>query len=99
MLEALLEDGMFLASTRVNRRAQFPRGVTRDAVWRNDFCRQVHVELFIIAFSHHSRYLSFVRNAFAGTPTLTKEIISEDDIKAGVATSDILYGSPSIRFH
>lgn len=36
------------------------------------------------------RYLSFVRNAFAGTPTLAKEIVSEDDIKAGVSTSDIL---------
>ncbi|KAF9785996.1 hypothetical protein BJ322DRAFT_1005050 [Thelephora terrestris] len=55
-------------------------GVTRDAVWRNDFCR----------------YLSFVRNAFAGTPTLAKEIISEDDIKAGIATSDILNEIPEM---
>lgn len=39
---------------------------------------------------HHSRYLCFVRNAFAGIPTLAKEIVSEADIKAGVTTSDIL---------
>lgn len=45
---------------------------------------------YIIMIPRLSRYLSFVRNAFAGIPTLAKEIISEDDIKAGVATSDIL---------
>lgn len=39
MLEALLEDGMSLISTRMCYRAQFLEGVTRDAVWRNDFCR------------------------------------------------------------
>lgn len=39
MLEALLEDGMFLASTRAHCRVELPPGVTRDAVWRNDFCR------------------------------------------------------------
>jgi len=39
MLEALLEDGISLISSRVNCRADFPEGVTRDAVWRNDFCR------------------------------------------------------------
>jgi hypothetical protein len=46
--------------------------------------------LFVIAFPHLFRYLSFVRNAFAGIPTFAKETISEDDFKAGVATSDIL---------
>ena len=39
MLEALLEDGMSLTSTRVHCRADSLEGVTRDAVWRNDFCR------------------------------------------------------------
>jgi proteasome activator subunit 4 len=39
MLEALLEDGISLISTRIHRRADLPEGVTRDAVWRNDFCR------------------------------------------------------------
>ena len=39
MLEALLEDGMSPISARVHCRADFPEGVTRDAVWRNDFCR------------------------------------------------------------
>lgn len=43
-----------------------------------------------VVFPHCFRYLCFVRNAFAGIPTLTKEIMSEADIKAGVATSDIL---------
>jgi hypothetical protein len=52
--------------------------------------------LHIITFPRYFRYLSFVRNAFAGTPTLAKEIISEDDIRAGVATSDILW-DPSSR--
>ena len=39
MLEVLLEDGMCLISARVHCRADFSEGVTRDAVWRNDFCR------------------------------------------------------------
>ena len=39
MLEALLEDGMSLDSTHVQCRTEFLEGVTRDAVWRNDFCR------------------------------------------------------------
>ena len=47
-------------------------------------------EFYIVAFLYRFRYLCFVRNAFAGTPTLAKEIMSEADIKAGVATSDIL---------
>ena len=48
------------------------------------------VEFCMVAFQYRVRYLCFVRNAFAGTPTLAKEIMSEADIKAGVATSDIL---------
>ena len=51
-------------------------------------------ESSIAAFSHCFRYLCFVRNAFAGTPTLAKEIMSEADIRAGVATSDIPWDSP-----
>lgn len=39
MLEALLEDGMTLVSPCVQCRSDFLEGVTRDAVWRNDFCR------------------------------------------------------------
>ena len=45
------------------------------------------------------RYLCFVRNAFGGTPTLAKETLSEAEIDAGVATSDILYDSPHARHH
>ncbi|KZV77572.1 hypothetical protein PENSPDRAFT_621096 [Peniophora sp. CONT] len=50
-------------------------GVTRDSVWRNDFCR----------------YLSYVRNAFAGTPTIVREHISKEDQAYTSASSDILH--------
>jgi len=52
----------------------------RDASWRNDFCR----------------YLSFVRNAFSGIPTLVKEYFSEDDIAQATITSDILNELPEM---
>lgn len=39
MLEALLEDGVSHVTIHVDRRAESLRGVMRDAVWRNDFCR------------------------------------------------------------
>ncbi|KAI0724287.1 hypothetical protein C8T65DRAFT_714470 [Cerioporus squamosus] len=51
------------------------QGVVRDEVWRNDFCR----------------HLSFVRNAFAGIPTLAREIIPPEEQKAALESSDILY--------
>ena len=38
MLEALLEDGISLSPTRARFRTKLLE-VTRDAVWRNDFCR------------------------------------------------------------
>lgn len=37
------------------------------------------------------RYLTFVRNAFAGTPTLLQEFHTPEELKATCATSDILY--------
>jgi len=55
-------------------------GVVRDAVWRNDFCR----------------YLSFVRNAFSGIPTLVKEEITEEEYQHAVNTSDILNEIPEM---
>ncbi|KAI0050704.1 hypothetical protein FA95DRAFT_1581074 [Auriscalpium vulgare] len=48
-------------------------GIVRDGVWRNDFCR----------------YLSFVRNAFAGTPTFVKEHISKEEAQHMMDTTDI----------
>jgi hypothetical protein len=39
-----------------------------------------------LRFSH----LTIVRNAFAGVPTLYKEYIKPDEMRAAVATSDIL---------
>ncbi|CAL1696420.1 unnamed protein product [Somion occarium] len=49
-------------------------GHTRDSIWRNDFCRK----------------LSFVRNAFAGIPTLVKETITPEELQEANLTSDIL---------
>lgn len=55
-------------------------GITRDATWRNDFCR----------------HLSIVRNAFAGIPTLVKEFITPEEIAAAVETSDVLNETPEM---
>ncbi|KAJ3576138.1 hypothetical protein NP233_g640 [Leucocoprinus birnbaumii] len=57
--------------------------VTRDANWRNDFCR----------------YLTFVRNAFAGIPTLYEEKIPENYFEDLVHTSDILDEIPEMIAH
>lgn len=54
--------------------------VTRDAVWRNDFCR----------------HLSFVRNAFSGIPTLVKEVIPQEEMQSAAETSDILHEIPEM---
>lgn len=53
---------------------------TRDAVWRNDFCR----------------YLCFVRQAFSGIPTLYKEYISPEVRKTMFETSDIINEIPEM---
>ncbi|KAJ6574791.1 hypothetical protein B0H19DRAFT_1254444 [Mycena capillaripes] len=50
-------------------------GVTRNAVWSNEFCR----------------HLSFVSNAFAGIPTLIKAAFDPDALRAAMQTSDILH--------
>ncbi|KAI0374438.1 hypothetical protein BV20DRAFT_1049238 [Pilatotrama ljubarskyi] len=55
-------------------------GIVRDAVWRNDFCR----------------HLSLVRNAFSGIPTLAKEVISPEEMKAAMESSDILFEIPEM---
>ncbi|KAH9982676.1 hypothetical protein BGW80DRAFT_1433981 [Lactifluus volemus] len=52
----------------------------RDNLWRNDFCR----------------YLSFVRNAFSGTPTLVEEVLSKKDQQHNLDTSDILNEIPEM---
>lgn len=38
-----------------------------------------------------SSYLSFVREAFTGIPTIFKEIISPDIAQSMLTTSDIMY--------
>lgn len=53
---------------------------SRDAIWRNDFCR----------------YLSFVREAFSGIPTLFKEFISPDVLQSMLASSDIVNEIPEM---
>ncbi|KAG1716353.1 hypothetical protein ID866_837 [Astraeus odoratus] len=53
---------------------------TRDAIWRNDFCR----------------YLCFVRQAFAGIPTLCKEYIEPHVRQAMVETTDIINEIPEM---
>ncbi|KAH9921997.1 uncharacterized protein BXZ73DRAFT_91690 [Epithele typhae] len=55
-------------------------GVVRDGVWRNDFCR----------------HLSFVRNAFAGIPTLAKEFITPEEQQSALDSSDILHEIPEM---
>ncbi|TDL28808.1 ARM repeat-containing protein [Rickenella mellea] len=55
-------------------------GVSRDAIWRNDICR----------------YLTFVRNAFAGTPTLLKEHITPEQLRESCDTSDIMHELPEM---
>ncbi|KAJ7225820.1 hypothetical protein GGX14DRAFT_422501 [Mycena pura] len=50
-------------------------GVTRNAVWSNDFCR----------------HLCLVTNAFAGVPTLIRAVFDEDAMRKAMPTSDILH--------
>ncbi|TFK76829.1 hypothetical protein BDN72DRAFT_890635 [Pluteus cervinus] len=57
-------------------------GIVRDATWRNDFCR--------------SSYLSFVRNAFGGVPTLMKEVMTPKQVASMAETSDILHDIPEM---
>ncbi|EGN99641.1 hypothetical protein SERLA73DRAFT_159863 [Serpula lacrymans var. lacrymans S7.3] len=54
--------------------------VSRDAEWRNDFCR----------------YLTFVQNAFSGIPTLFKDVISTKDLQSMTETSDVLNEIPEM---
>ncbi|KAL4243081.1 BLM10 family protein [Abortiporus biennis] len=55
-------------------------GAVHDSVWRNEFCR----------------HLSFVRNAFAGIPTLAKEVITSEELTEANLTSDILNEIPEM---
>ncbi|KAF5355656.1 hypothetical protein D9756_004216 [Leucocoprinus leucothites] len=57
--------------------------VPRDANWRNDFCR----------------YLTFIRNAFAGIPTLCEERIPQGYYADLINTSDILDEIPEMIAH
>ena len=36
------------------------------------------------------RFMSFVRNAFSGTPTFVKEVFTKEDQQYGLETTDIL---------
>ncbi|KAL5535214.1 BLM3_1 [Sanghuangporus sanghuang] len=56
---------------------------SRDSVWRNDFCR----------------YITVVRNAFAGTPTLLRENYTEQQLKESCATSDLYNEIPEMIGH
>lgn len=47
--------------------------VTKDAVWRNDFCR----------------YLSFIKEAFSGIGALAKEEASQEERDAYYASTDL----------
>jgi proteasome activator subunit 4 len=53
--------------------ALLEEGITRDAAWRNDFCR----------------YLAFVREAFSGIAALAKEDATEEDKEAYYAATDL----------
>ncbi|KAF9270499.1 ARM repeat-containing protein [Marasmius fiardii PR-910] len=55
-------------------------GVSRDAIWRNDFCR----------------HLSLVRNAFSGVPTFMKQYITPEEAESATMTSDILDEIPEM---
>ncbi|KAF8168284.1 hypothetical protein B0H34DRAFT_792908 [Crassisporium funariophilum] len=55
-------------------------GVARDAIWRSDFCR----------------HLTVVRNVFAGSPTLLKENMSQQDYLDATFTSDIIDEIPEM---
>ncbi|KAH8120571.1 ARM repeat-containing protein [Phellopilus nigrolimitatus] len=56
---------------------------SRDSAWRNDFCR----------------YLTVVRNGFAGTPTLVQEYYTAEQLKESCETSDILNELPEMIGH
>jgi proteasome activator subunit 4 len=47
--------------------------VTKDSVWRNDFCR----------------YLSFVKEAFSGIGALAKQEASQEEREAYYASTDL----------
>ncbi|KAK0456353.1 hypothetical protein EV421DRAFT_1699087 [Armillaria borealis] len=59
--------------------------VPRDAVWRHDAYSELN-----------NSHLVLIRNAFAGVPTIAKEYLSEDDIRASWQTSDILDEIPEM---
>lgn len=52
----------------------------------------VRFDFFLrISLIHTERsYLTVVRNAFAGIPTLFKEVLSQEELAASALTSDIL---------
>lgn len=65
----------------------------RDNIWRSDFCRSVTAGFRnsgVPLIERSTRYLSFVRNAFSGTPTLVKEVLTKEDQQYNLETSDIL---------
>jgi proteasome activator subunit 4 len=45
------------------------------------------------------RHLSLVRDSFAGTPTLVKEIVTDDDIASWHESSDIMHEIPEMIAH
>lgn len=77
-LEALLNERASILNVekpKVAEKRYTAAGSTRSGIWRNDFCR----------------HLTFVRNAFAGTPTLVRFEFNDKQFREACESSDILY--------
>lgn len=93
ILEALMKSGLYSKYGWEFAYKHVGTDVPRDANWRNDFCRYVTSSLLLFLFPLDSkllRYLTFVRNAFAGIPTLCEERIPKEYFETLISTSDIL---------
>lgn len=90
-LEDLLEDGKRLSRYKCPHIDGYS-GHSRDAIWRNDFCRSVYIfqEDHFVYESCLVSHLTIVRNAFAGIPTFFKENLTPEEIYEASLTSDIL---------
>ena len=94
-LEKLLEERMLCKDDEVEgntKRRYLAVGASRNGIWRNDFCRYVSSSFHQrgAELTALRRYLTFVRNAFAGTPTLIRFDFTEEEFLKSCETSDIL---------
>ncbi|XP_006454756.1 hypothetical protein AGABI2DRAFT_215246, partial [Agaricus bisporus var. bisporus H97] len=99
ILEALMKSGLYSKYGWEFAYKHVGTDVPRDANWRNDFCRYVSSFLLLFLFPLDSkllRYLTFVRNAFAGIPTLCEERIPKEYFETLISTSDILDEIPEM---